>query len=72
MPPHGSSSSEHRRGARADDGTFGTLAVQRVDQLVVKALVVSFAMIMGDVFSERSSKMPFTDRNEAVETFLFE
>jgi hypothetical protein len=27
---------------------------------------------MGDVVGQRSSKMPFTDRNEAVETFLFE
>jgi hypothetical protein len=26
---------------------------------------------MGDVFAKRSSKMPFTDRNEAVETFPF-
>jgi hypothetical protein len=29
-------------------------------------------MIMGDVVGERSSKMPFTDRNGAVETFLFD
>jgi len=54
------------------NGTAGTLRVRTVDQLVVKALVVSFAVIMGDVFAKRSSKMPFTDRNEAVETFLFE
>jgi hypothetical protein len=72
MPPHVVVAQNTAETLAPTNGTAGTLPVRTVDQLVVKALVVSFAVIMGDVFAKRSSKMPFTDQNEAVEAFLFE
>jgi hypothetical protein len=44
----------------------------RIDQLVTKSLVVSFAMVVCDEVGERLSKVAFTERDHAIQAFLFD
>jgi hypothetical protein len=41
------------------------------DQFVLKALMISLAVVMLDVFGNRSAEMTFAKRNHAVEALVF-
>ena len=51
------------------DTPFRTLAV---NQFVVQSLMIPLAMIMGDKFRDSPSMMALAERNQAVQTFLFD
>jgi hypothetical protein len=42
-----------------------------IDQLVLEPLVVSLGMVVRDELGNRSSKVSFTERDDAIEAFLF-
>ena len=44
----------------------------RIDQLVIKSLVVSFAMVVCDEVDERPPEVTFTERDDAIQAFLFD
>jgi hypothetical protein len=43
-----------------------------VDQFIAEALMVALAMIVDHELGERATDMPLTERNHAVQAFLFE
>jgi hypothetical protein len=43
-----------------------------VDQFIAEALMVALAMIVGHELGERPTEMPLTERNHAVQAFLFD
>lgn len=43
-----------------------------MDQLVTKSLVVSFVMVVRDEVGERPPQVPFTERDHAIQAFLFD
>ena len=42
------------------------------DQVVVQPLMIPLAIVVGDEFRDRSSMMTFAERNQAVQTVLFD
>jgi hypothetical protein len=51
-------------------GTAPSFCRRTVDQLVRKALVVSFTMVVGDELSQSPTKVPFAQRDDTMEAFL--
>ena len=51
------------------DTPFRRLAV---NQFVVQPLMIPLAMVVGDEFRDRSSMMALAERNQAVQTLLFD
>ena len=51
------------------DAPFGRLAV---NQLVVQSLMIPLVMVVGDEFRDRSSMVALAERNQTVQTFLFD
>ena len=41
-----------------------------IDQFVVEALMVAFAVIVNHELRERTTEMPFTEWNHAIQAFL--
>jgi hypothetical protein len=52
------------------NGTAGALRWRTINQLVAEALVVPFAVVVRHELGERPMKMPFTERNHAIDAFL--
>ena len=48
------------------------LASTTINQVVADPLMVALAMIVDEELGERTAKMPLTNRNEAVQVFLFD
>ena len=44
----------------------------RIDQLVIDSLVVSFEMVVCDEVDERLPEVAFTERDHAIQAFLFD
>jgi hypothetical protein len=47
-------------------------SIRGVDEVVADALMVTFTVIVGHELRERAAQVPLSERNEAVETFLFD
>ncbi len=50
--------------------TADALLERTIDQLVVDPLVIPFAMVVCDEIGERPPKMPFTERDHAIQALL--
>ena len=55
--------------AHSTDTPFCRLAL---DQFVVQSLMISLAMVVSDKFRDSPSLMALTQRNQAVQTLLFD
>jgi hypothetical protein len=56
----------------APDSPAGFLASNTIDQLVAKALMVAFAMVVDHELRERTTEVPLTQRYDPVQAFLFD
>jgi hypothetical protein len=56
----------------ATNRTEGTRILRGVDEVVAEALVVPFTVIVRDEFGKGTTEVPLSERNEAVEAFLFD
>ena len=54
------------------NGPAGMRLSWRIDQFVIKSLVVSFAMVVCDEVDERPPEVTFTERDDAIQAFLFD
>jgi hypothetical protein len=54
------------------NGAAGIVLSNTIDQFVCKALMVAFAMIVDYELRERPTEVPLTERNHAVQAFLFD
>ena len=54
------------------DAAVLRLNLHAVDQLVAKALMVALAMVMDHEVGERPSEVPLTQRNQPIQTLLFD
>jgi hypothetical protein len=52
--------------------TAAARAYNPVNQFVAESLMVPFAVVMGHELFERPAEVPFAQRNDAIETFLFD
>jgi hypothetical protein len=43
-----------------------------VNQVVAETLMIALAMIVRDELGERSTEVPLTERNDAVQAFVFD
>lgn len=48
------------------------LASDTVNQVVAETLVIALVMIVRDELGERATEVPLTERNDAVQAFLFD
>lgn len=53
------------------DSARRSLRGQTVCQLIGKALVIPLAMVMGDELPQSPTKVPFAEREDSIQTFLF-
>jgi hypothetical protein len=43
-----------------------------INQVVAETLMIAFAMIVDDELCERTTKVPLTEREHAIQAFLFD
>jgi hypothetical protein len=43
-----------------------------VNQFVAQSLMIPFTMIMGHILGDRSTEMTLTERNQSIQTLLFD
>ena len=54
------------------NGARVMLASGTVNQVVAETLVIALVMIVRDELGERATEVPLTERNDAVQAFLFD
>ena len=54
------------------NGAGVMLVADTVNQVVAETLMIALAMIVRDELGERTTEVPLTEKNDAVQAFLFD